>query len=311
MLARNDWNLGKINMNPAFTSTTQIINPETALKMLNSYPYRRQRHLNKELVQFYARQMKSGEFLPYSSIEIAYVDEDGKLQGHLINGQHRLRAVIEADVFLPIRIEKVMCQNMAEVDQRYGMTDIGARRNINDHVRAAGLGEEFELSRNELRVLGAATTFIHNKFVRQSKYEMTPMDRISGLREYVEEARTFFGLISGNPNVIEKLFYRSSTMSVALVTLRYSTAVYGEDKIRQFWKGAAEDDGLRANDPRKVMYRHLLGLSLRGSKPPAYSARYVANCFNAWILDNNIRHAVVSDPYGPIKIAGSPWTGEK
>lgn len=42
--------------------------------------------------------------------------------------------------------------------------------------------------------------------------------------------------------------YASGVMAVALVTLRHQPA-----KAVQFWRGIADDDGLRKGDPRKTL----------------------------------------------------------
>jgi hypothetical protein len=106
-------------------------------------------------------------------------------------------------------------------------------------------------------------------------------------------------------------------MAVGLVTFDESSAVYGDKKIEEFWLGLGKDDGLRIGDPRKAARVYLFEessrprLELGGSVKQAYTARYVANCFNAWIEGRNIRNSAVrGDALSPIFIRGSRFKGK-
>ena len=77
------------------TIYTEItVTPEAARQMLNNC-HSEQRNVNQRRVDLYAREMASGNWHepPYTFDSIA-VDENGKL----VNGQHRLLAVVKANV---------------------------------------------------------------------------------------------------------------------------------------------------------------------------------------------------------------------
>lgn len=292
------------------------IGPDKAKQMLETYPYERQRKINRNTVAYYAELMREGKWQPGSMIEVAFAPNgDGKAHGHLVNGQHRLHAVIEAETTVEFVLKHLDCANNEELGFAYGNIDTGRARNTADLLRAVNLTEEIGLNEHDARRLGAAVAFVDAGFRRANKFAILPHERIELVRRYAVAARFFVDLIAGAPRGIGKAIRRVSSFGLGLVTLDEACGVYGQERIEQFWTGVTFDDGLRVGDPRKLAHRHILESGQRSVSTrrapisPEYSARFLANCFNAWIEDRELTMTRVLDATAPININGTRWRG--
>jgi len=297
--------------------TVKIISPEDARCYLQEYEYARQRNISHHVVKYYADMMRNGEWLPGSEIEIAYApNDDGKVAGYLVNGQQRLHAVIEADKSIPFVIKEVLCSDMDEVNIRYGLIDTGRGRNNADYVRAMGMEEELGFTQRQIGNIGAASIFIASDFFHRNKYKFTPAERVELIKGYAPAAHNYFDCVRSGPLTHAVAMYRTGTMSVGLVSFDESAKVWGHDRVADFWTGIAKNDGLRVGDPRKLVVEHLRESSInsRLSKKKYdvhHSARFVAQCFNAWLEARQITRTFVKDDgKGPIIVKGSKFRGK-
>jgi hypothetical protein len=106
------------------TPTQQIvyITPEIAQSLLERNEMNR--NLKPQHVSTYAQQMKEGKFLSLNGQTISI---SGTLTtGRLIDGQHRLHAIIESQVTLPF----IVVTNLS--DDVISTIDIGAKRSVGD-----------------------------------------------------------------------------------------------------------------------------------------------------------------------------------
>jgi hypothetical protein len=206
----------------------------------------------------------------------------------------------------------------ADVALDYTRTDQGKRRTVSQNYAVLRLGDELGLTNTWINALGAAVALMNNAWKTAAQYKLHTDDRLRMIREYAPFCEQYIEATAGKPKELTSAFNRSATLAVGLVTFRYSSEVYGIEKVDEFWSGTAVDDGLRRGDPRKVALDHLKTAYLSGggrykynnAVTPAYSARYLAKCFNAWIEnDENVRFKRVDDATKPIKILGSPFLG--
>lgn len=297
----------------------RTVNADQAEEMIGDYQYDRQRNVSPQAVGYYAEMMEKGEWLPGSEIDIAFCKNgDGAQHGYLVNGRHRLLAVIKANAATTFAIKEYGCDDREEVDRLYGLLDTGRSRSIIDYVNAVAGEGEMGLNRNQIRNLGAAVAFTRGNFGYLNKYHLTPGERIELMQRYAAVAKDYFALLAGATNTIEIPMRRASSMSVALVTLEQARPIFGEDKVNDFWKGIALNDGLRVGDPRKVAFMHMIESKMRGGSATGnakytsapFSARYIANCFNAWVENRPLTFTRVSDASAPISIAGTSFRGK-
>lgn len=286
------------------------VTPEIAQAWLAAHIFDGQRKIRPSHVSHLADQMKSGDFLPYTTLE--FVFSNG--QKHLTDGQHRLAAVVRSGIAQPFIVVERVAQNDDDVGMIYGLTDINLRRTISDMTSAIHLDSETGLSRTQLNELGACTIFMSLGFHRPKTRHVHRRSLIDAIRENAEYAKSYYEIIAGCSSHVRHALGRSATLAVAVVTYKYAYEKYGE-RIDEFWKGAAFDDGLRTGDPRKHAYEHFLSATMptggtrklrRGGQVVSAddSARFVATCYNKFIQGNYDVGRIV--PAKKFKITGTP-----
>lgn len=295
------------------TVALETVTPDMARLWLTSRAYKGQRNLKANHVKFLAEEMERGNFR--STAEIVFAVEDGT-RHFLINGQHTLNAIAQCGIPQTVIVTCHPSSGANETAALYGAIDTNVSRTVSDYWSALGLKDEVGLNPTQFNALGNACKFIFNKFTSRNPGRMHHDDYRSIIEQYAQYAHQFFELGTGAPGEIYNPAKRASTLSVALVTLRFSAQTIGLDKVSSFWQGVLMDDGLPKGDPRKTANRHLLTTGMRkdGKKPhqasPQWSARYIANCFNAYIEKRTLT-MTSPDPSNPIKILGSPFTGKE
>jgi len=299
------------------TIEVKTIDKAEAARMLAAFEYERQRHVNEKYVDYYARMMSRGEWLPGTEIEVAYAPNgNGHKHGRLINGQHRLHAVIESQAAIDFVVKSYDCDSEEEVAKLYGMIDTGRARNINDYLRALNLDTVYGFTPTDNQKLGSAVKAILSGFQSGNKTMLTPEQILSAMHKYSTAASVYFEILAdvGTRTGHNKM-RTAPVFSVALVTLDEAASIYGDEKIEKFWLGVGKNDGLRIGDPRKVAHAHLFELMFRTNADkqrkasPAYTSRYLANCFNAWVEGREFKYTRVTDTSAPINILGTQFKG--
>lgn len=296
--------------------SVQTITPSMANDILSSQAYDKQRNIAPTWMRYLADEMKRGSFKQDTSIEFVKLPNNGKAT--LIDGYHRLNAVINSGIATRFVIVETMVNSRDEMDRLYYRIDQGKRRNVADQLRVLDFERETGLTSTQLRRLAAAITLIDAGW--GSKTLMHFDDRERFVREYAQECYHYFTVTSGRRKEMRIAFERSSTLSVGLVTLKYSVKKYGLAKVEAFWEGVATNDGIAANDSRKFAYEHLLTTAIKGGGggpmganvmyTARYSAKYMAHCFNMFVQDKSMRQRPNIDQGAPMLILGSPFNGK-
>lgn len=293
---------------------TQVITPLEAARMLETMKYENQRPHRDRKVQEYATEMTNGTFRELTQIFIAVYHG----QYVILDGQHRLRAVVQANLPHLFTIVEKEVDSEAELARIYSTTDIGARRTPSDIYGAYALAQEFGLEKSHVDRLGGAIKFMASGCLRTG--EQVRYDAIIPLmRTYAGQMQTYRTLIeqSNTSKAISSAARRSSTVAAALLTFRFSIPKAereGKPSVMNFWTGVFTDDGLKIGDPRKAAYRHLAetriqmgnaSLGYTNTQPP-YSVRYLGNCLNAYIKGESLKYSKVFDQESPLNIYGVP-----
>lgn len=276
------------------------LTPELAADFLKKYPYKYQRAVRKNAVDFYASEMATGNFKSYTTIELCKCG----ISKYLIDGQHRLLAVVKSGSPQKFVLLETEVGDEKELAFRYATTDRGAIRTTTDQLATTFDPDGFwgfSKSLTLVASLGSAVQFIAGKFLHAKNTGVSLVDKLHRMNDYAPYAEYFFDVVDGCMNRMPTELTRSgkirrvATLSIALITYRYSVAKVGLDKVDAFWSGVLTDDSLPSNDPRKHAHKHLLTIGMVGGAgtrsvssssaivSPANSARYLANCFNAYV----------------------------
>lgn len=292
-------------------ATVMIVTPEMANEWLMNKRYEHQRNVRQYQVKFLAEEMRRGLFKQDTPIEFCIIGGSE----HLTDGQHRLSALVLCGIPQRFVVIKRIMDSEESAALDYTRTDKNILRTIAEDYKTLSLETELGLTATQVNNLGVAAMFIARNFSKTTSgnTKLHPDDRLKLMREYNQAYATYLEVIAGCRREMRHRLERGATLSVALVTFRYSTVVYGSSKVEEFWSGVAMDDGLLQRDPRKRAHLHLLEYGMIGgtgttkkSSSPAFSARYLATCFNAYLIGRTMVFTR-PDTQKPIVILGSPW----
>lgn len=286
------------------------IGPDLAQSILRDANYGGQRKIETKDVAVYAEMMRRG--LWELSDPISFARLNGNLT--LVNGQHRLHAIIAYGREVEFRIAINHCSSPEEVRALYYRFDtVMRRRTSNQILNAIDLANEHGVGRNIAAATYGAIGTIANGFIVPSNYtingEAAAKLRIVDLRVEACEpwwpaARKIEEALKGAQADLKPRILRNSTFAVALMTMRYQEA-----KAFDFWRGTARNDGLKRHDPRHVFVRDLM---TRDASAGIHGQGIItaALAWNAWFEGRHLSIIKVA-PNAVLRIAGTPITGRK
>lgn len=303
--------------NGTVNPTMLTVTPEIAARWLETMLYEHQRPIRQSHVEFLAEEMRRGRFIQGLQIHVVEFGDTHVI----VDGYHRLWAIIESGSPQRVAVLHTKVSRKEEIAWIYGNTDIGMRRTGAHLLGALELSGELQCTSTEIRQLSGAIPFMQSGCVRsahtQTKYHKDELVR--DMRLYAPYARMHFALLDKAGDTIAKRANRSSSLAIALLTWRYAhpfAESRGDPSIAEFWRGAFFDDGVPIGDPRKLVYRHLIGVLVTASGArgtgngdvvtTGYAARYIVACFNAYMERRTLIKTVVRDAAAPLRMYGTP-----
>jgi len=291
-----------------------VVLPQLAEAWLNTTKYIDQRGLSQKRVDHLAEEMKHGTFS--SGTMIRFVSFNG--EWFLIDGQHRLWAVLLSDQPQSFVVLVTKVQSEEEIAWLYGNTDIGKARSTHELFGPLHLAENFRITPTDVDALASAVNFMANGCIVYRFLGMPREQLLTRMRLYAPFAFEYVGLLAGCRRSFRSAALRTPSFSVALLTLRYDHDNVDDTNAMAFWHGAITDDGLLVGDPRKLVNRHLLTTKLSSKRTsegitivtPIYSARFLASCYNAYMGGRELRVARIKDDATPLRVHGVPVDAE-
>lgn len=289
------------NGNGQPTGQYEKITPAKAQLWLNS-TYEYQRPVRQWWVNYLAREMKLGRFLPLSTIHFVFYG--GK--SHLINGQHTLRAIIESGTTQTLLVARTSVKTDEELAQYYFRFDQSIKRTFSDAIGALHLSEIAHTSMDKLNKLSSAVIWIGMDFGAGKKKlgARIPVDDL--VRETITWADDFAKLedaMTPCSSEIRKAIIRRAVLSVAVVTFRNKPS-----HALDFWRQVARDDGLKYGDPRKTLNKWLLTNTVSGGgkegMAPAMMSRGIERAWNAFYEGRTLQTIIVKKQYAEIDLKG-------
>lgn len=248
----------------------ELVTPEDARRWMAS-PYVAQRPLHQPYVDFLAEQMARDEFLGRDPIVL------GEVQGRpvLLDGQHRLAAVVQAHHSYHLPVTRIAVEHMDDLRDHYITLDTGRSRTLTDVLVEA----HWSANKGIQRSLLSAARFLENGFrsVQSNNQRAINYERRSHYAHVTlfsrhEEALRALGAI-----LTEGCRVMAKTPIAAIWILAYET--FGP-VANDFFLAAGKDDGLVIGDPARVL-RDLSRQQYQRSEW-AYVSRQVESLWNSW-----------------------------
>jgi hypothetical protein len=280
----------------ALTTEVRMVTAAEARAWRDACHFERQRNIRTPHVKRLALEMSHGWFLAGTPIWFCVMPDKSMV---IVNGNHTLEAIAESGVTIPLTFVYQQVASLDEAAQAYACFDIQRTRTWGQAARATGIDEGLPAPGHTIAAVG----MIQCNFSPSGN--MVGVASRSARFELVEEYRAAAHLIHaamlGSPPGNQNLIHRASVYAVALATARYQPAT-----AEEFWGGMAMDDGLRANDARKVLLRYLQNNPADGSNKRRDQALGAANAWNAYFDNKRIDHLKPSQTTAFV-LAGTPW----
>lgn len=292
----------------------ESMTPERAADILR-YNYRHNRPIRKNHVQYLLNEMKCGRFLSTAEVHVAF----DRGVPNLINGQHTLSAIVLFGKPVKVTLRKSIVTENGQLAMVYAFGhDTGLRRTFTDAMGAYDVGGIVGLGSKHINKLASALRFIKRGFFHGGRSQgmdiaQSPADIVEDVYNWAGEMHIYIRALSGMQRNAVEGFLRQSTLSVALITLRYQP-----EKAIDFWSGAAKPDNIAYKDVRAGLRRMLdnsksrPGSHLRDTATDVL-ARKCARWWSAFYANESLEMARV--PMGketaPIVIAGTPYNGNQ
>jgi hypothetical protein len=233
--------------------TRETITPEVAETYLGRN--RRNRHLRSATVTRYARDMANGEWL-YTGEAIKF-DADG----NLLDGQHRLHAIVEADC--PIELEVIR-----ELDAKtQDLMDTGMKRSHADMLALHGYTNV-----NNLAAVARLALRVENGSIYGNRFSPTQAE----IREWVEENPE----AADSVEIGRKYAMRGDCRPAIGGYTHYVLSRMDKEAADRFWIGVGTKVGLEEGDPRLVLSQRFA--DLRRNNVRVADADALSLIYRAW-----------------------------
>ncbi len=296
-----------------------FVTPELALDWLTSWEYPNQRPERLSQVERLEGNLTGDRFMPGTQLKVAHVD--GK--SYLIDGQHRLEAIVNSGVGAIFTLTHHDCTSMVQVADLYSTTDRGVPRGAVDVLRAHGLHHESDgIAMDYLRAIGAAARFIHAGFRRARHIELTDADLVATTEHYMPAAQAFLQCMD-DASVGTKMRVRLRRAPVLALALVLFDEAYNNglaDKVVEFWTKVGSGVNLQPGEPAQLAYVHLMETTLGNTGSSIRAERQIrtlahlwnAHCKGRMYVTGRTRGSTkVWDENGPFEVVGTQFKGAK
>jgi hypothetical protein len=236
------------------TSSVIVVDPETARRWIGYNE--RNRNVRANLVDAYARDMAAGNWeMTGEPIKFAR-------NGRLLDGQHRLHAIVKSGVTLPLLVVRGL-------DARAQLVmDSGARRTAADALSMDGRDHSTFLAAGARVALGLARGSIehlHSMGITHAE-----------IRNFVDATPAFVEAVTLFCNYSRAIAAPKGVLSYVAWRLYLVDATAS----KEFFDAVASQEMLRKDDPRMVLAKRLF--TLRESRLIETPDAFVAMFFRAW-----------------------------
>lgn len=277
----------------------RAITPEEAETLLRENNFSGQRRVREETVKRYAKAMADGRWTP--GTQLAFCECEGQLV--LVNGQHRLSAVVAhgAPVEFQILVNKV--SHWRQISEQYARHDYDAKkRSFGDVLRAAGMYVESGLPLRVLNNIPLASVILDRGFRDFKAAETESAEaRLDRVRAWTPTAKILVDSTKTKIPRIEDRPWAAGSLAVMLATIKYCP-----ERAVAFWRTSLEDDGLRNTDPRYHVVRYIDSNVVHCTADRESLARACANAWNAYYLGREMK-CLRPRAKHDIWVAGTPW----
>lgn len=283
------------------TSKVERVTPEMAAIWLATDLYEHQRPLRDWHIKEYAVEMGAGRFTPGTTLKF------GVLSGrrHLIDGQHRLHAVIAAEIPQTFVVTEIGFATMEDLERAYGREDTGLRRLAREAPYFHSYAERHGFAPADVNKLVAAMPILIRGFqLKSGHHGPVPTERYAEVAAPLAGPfRSYLAATKHRPRAMARYLALGGVIAVGLVTFRDQP-----ERAKPFWERVAAISGYERGSGEAFLvgfflektFTRLLGAEI---------SRYVARAWTAYYEGESIQVYRTPDLSRPIRIAGTSYDG--
>ena len=307
--------------NPAWRERAHLgymtVTPAMATEWLRGSKYDGQRKIQRRDVTRYASQMERGDWGRGEAAIVFGLRSSGE---HLMNGQHRLTAVVlagKAQVFL---IERRVYESDQEMDRDFSLMDQGKKRTTAQALKCLNLGDRIGVPDyfvvKCLSALGGLTDgFAKATHARVTDKALSSMGAKEDLlMSWQAPIHAYYRAHQQSSARSIPLFQRIPVIAIALLTFD------SEPKMAlEFWETTAKNNGLKIGEPEHTLRHVVLSDYSPSDKRPNsekngreelygndWYARCVAKCWNAYYQNHEVTDIRGVSKAAPLIVLGTP-----
>lgn len=243
---------------------------------------RNNRNINKDIVSFYASQMSKGEWkLTHQGIAIS---EDGT---RLIDGQHRLMAIVKADVPVAIMV------SYGVADDIFSVVDTGKVRNAGDVMSIANINNSSAMAASVKKSMKLRRG---NSLGSSSK--MLKISNTNILNEYNNNSKLY-----DEANIVGRKCYTKTRLLThtdisAYIIHLIKDKLHDKTKVYSFFNELFTIEKT-TNNSINILRDKIINSSLSNMRmKPSAKQSYIAATWNAYIIGKELK--IIRVPNGSI-----------
>jgi len=291
--------------------------PVKAADILQNWVYDRQRQTRNSLIASFMQALDEGVFRPGSQVCVALF----KGRYILLDGWHRLMAIMETGVTIPVTLTVFRCDTIDQVHRLYitfDNTTSGIRNKADLFVALYGHKVVGNMPRKTVGKLISAATVISNFFsqhiVRVTTHNIALV--LGCAKKFLKSMQQFILVLKNQTGALR----RETLLSAPVLAVALATMEWASTMAKKYWKGVAHNGICDAGDPRTAFREFLIELqSVRRNAfnqrkgTTSYTPREISHiaawCWNAFYNGERIYKIDVSAAATktPIHIAGTPF----
>lgn len=285
-----------------FETMKVTITPQRAEDILTRFMFHLQRTKRPRDIKKYARSMSNGEWQSGGDIHVAVVE--GK--SYLINGQHRMSAIVLSGVTLTFNAVVYHCDDEKQAIRLYYVLDVPIVRGNAVAFDVTGIAEQVGVSKSMISKAASALRIIEGKF-GSNPFALTTDETLDLLCQWKSEIALWSSTVGSSRTARHASV--APVMSVGLITFRHTP-----QKAIEFWRCVGRMTDLTEGTPEYLLAQFINGdegvrQGVVKTGAPMY-CRKVANAWNSYYAGISKKQQLrILDPSRPIVIAGSPYKG--
>ena len=295
---------------PQAHSYWSMVDCEKANELLTFNTFDKQRNLREQKRDHYAQQMKDGDWQPGADggIQLA---RTGSGVWELMNGQHRLHAVIASGVSVPFLITEYTFTSERDKYAFFASVDQGAKRTESDALLALGVQSTLVgVDKKTIRTATSSVKAIEMNFRPKggNMHNANPHTNTTGgvkrvLDAFSDPIRATASALLGN-KVLSRTVLNSSAFGIALLTFTYAP-----EEAQEFWPEVIDPNVLTKGTSQYALNQYLFTHTPSSEGIDTYPF-CVANAWNAFAEGRGIELLKKGSNQTNIRVACTPMDGK-